>query len=70
MPARPLVVDHLVVGHVLETPVERPGGARKSVVEVIRLSEYLTRNALIIGEQAALTSVRWLVKKKRPSGSG
>jgi len=51
-------------------PVERPGGARKSVVEVIRLSEYLTRNAQIIGEQAALTSVRWLVKKKRPSGSG
>ena len=51
-------------------PVERPGGARKSVVEVIRLSEYLTRNALIIGEQAALTSVGWLVRKKRPSGSG
>jgi hypothetical protein len=46
-------------------PVERPGGRSKSVVEVVKLSEYLTRNALVIGEQAAQTGVRRLVKKKR-----
>ncbi len=51
-------------------PVERPGRARKSVVEVIRLSEYFTRNAMIIGEQAGRSSVRWLIKKKRPPVSG
>jgi len=35
---------------------------------IVGLSEYLTRNALIIGGQAALSSVRRLVHKKRPSG--
>jgi len=50
-------------------PVERLKGGSKSVVEVIRLSEYLTRNALIIGEEAARSSVRRLVRKKRSSGN-
>lgn len=46
-------------------PVERPGGRTKAVVEVVRLSEYLTHHALILGEQAGHLGVRRLVRKKR-----
>jgi hypothetical protein len=45
-------------------PLELSNGRSKAVVEVVRLSDYLTQNALIIGELAARTSVRRLVKKK------
>jgi hypothetical protein len=46
-------------------PIERPNGHTKAVVEVVRLSEYLTNRALVIGEVAGRTGVRRLVKKKR-----
>ncbi|TLZ58704.1 MAG: hypothetical protein E6K12_09895 [Methanobacteriota archaeon] len=46
-------------------PIERANGHSKAVVEVVRLSEYLTNHALIIGETAGRIGVRRLVKKKR-----
>jgi hypothetical protein len=45
-------------------PIEQANGKSKAVVEVVRLSEYLTRHALIIGEQAARADAVSLVRKK------
>lgn len=46
-------------------PIERPNGKSKAVVEVVRLSEYLTRHALLVGEGAALSNAVQLVRKRR-----
>jgi len=46
-------------------PVERPNAHSKAVVEVVRLSEYLTKHALAVGEAAGRTGANRLVKKKR-----
>lgn len=46
-------------------PVARPNGRSRAVVEVVRLSEYLTQKAVMIAEQAGRTSKVRLVKKNR-----
>src|SRR2546426_2284945 len=47
-------------------PIERPNGHSKAVVEVVRLSEYLTNHALVIGEAAGGHRARGpLVEERR-----